>query len=273
VFDPGAPALAGGVYGLPHTPEEARVVLIPVPWEPTTSYARGTARGPSAILTASRQVDLFDQATGRVYEAGIAMLPVDPDVAAWNTEACAAAEPILASGGVTDGDPDLEARLSRVNELSDKLNDRVAALARTWMDRGKLVGVVGGDHASPFGSIAAHAARWPGLGVLHLDAHADLREAYEGFTFSHASIMHNVATRVPDVARIVQIGIRDLSEDEHAQIQTSGGRIVTFFDAWVARRLHECEVAPGPDGDEWDGNVGARLLYKMIGFALKSSQG
>jgi agmatinase len=340
VFDPGAPALAGGIYGLPHTPEEAKVVLIPVPWEPTTSYARGTARGPSAILTASRQVDLFDQATGRPYEGGIAMLPVDPDLVAWNTEACAAAEPVIAAGGVMDGDPDLAARLVRVNELSAKLNDRVAELARTWVDRGKLVGVVGGDHASPFGSIAAHAARWPGLGILHLDAHADLREAYEGFTFSHASIMHNVAARVPDVARIVQIGIRDLSEEEHARIQTSGGRIVTFFDGDVARRLHEgepfakiareavallprhvylsfdidgldpslcphtgtpvpgglswrevtsliasvqesgrtivgfdlCEVAPGPDGDEWDGNVAARLLYKMIGFALKSSQ-
>ena len=64
LFDPGAPALGGGIYGLPHAPEAARVVLIPVPWEPTTSYRRGTARGPAAILHASRQVDLFDVETG-----------------------------------------------------------------------------------------------------------------------------------------------------------------------------------------------------------------
>ena len=83
-FDPGAPALGGGIYGLPHTPDDARVVLVPVPWEPTTSYRRGTARGPAAILQASRQVDLFDHETGRPYEAGIAMLAPDPEIAAWN---------------------------------------------------------------------------------------------------------------------------------------------------------------------------------------------
>jgi agmatinase len=337
-FDPGAPALGGGIFGLPHTPDQASVVLIPVPWEPTTSYGRGAARGPAAILHASRQVDLFDLQTGRPYEAGIALLDVDPEIAAWNAEACAAAEPVIAAGGEVAGDPALAARLARVNELSERLNERVAAIARAWIDRGKLVGVVGGDHASPFGAIAAHAERWPGLGVLHLDAHADLRDAYEGFTFSHASIMHNVAARLPGVARIVQVGIRDLSEEEHASLQTSGGRIEALFDAELARRQFEgepfaaiaraaiarlpphvylsfdidgldpalcphtgtpvpgglsfqqvaallayvvesgrrivgldlCEVAPGPEGDEWDGNVGARLLYKMIGFALRS---
>lgn len=339
-FDPGAPALGGGIYGLPHPPEQARIVLIPVPWEPTTSYRRGTARGPAAILHASRQVDLFDVETGRPYEAGIALLDVDPEIAAWNAEACAAAEPVIAAGGDLRGDPELEARLARVNALSARLDARVGEIARAWMDRGKLVGVLGGDHSSPFGSIAAHAERWPGLGVLHLDAHADLREAYEGFTSSHASIMFNVTQRLPGVARLVQIGVRDLSEQEHARIQGSGGRIATLFDAEMARRTFEgepfgkiaraaiqklprhvylsfdidgldpafcpstgtpvpgglsfqqvsallayveesgrtivgfdlTEVAPGPEGDEWDGNVGARLLYKMIGFALRSQR-
>ncbi len=339
-FDPGAPALGGGIFGLPHTPDEARVVLVPVPWEPTTSYARGTAQGPAAILHASRQVDLFDLETGRPYEAGIALLDVDPDIAAWNAEACAAAEPVIAAGGVPPGDAALGARLARVNELSVLLNERVASIARTWMARGKLVGVLGGDHAAPLGAIAAHAERWPGMGVLHLDAHADLRDAYEGFTFSHASIMHNVTTRLPGVARLVQIGIRDLSEEEHARIEGSRGRVTALLDAEVARRQFEgepfakiaraavellprhvylsfdidgldpalcphtgtpvpgglsfqqaaallayveesgrtivgldlCEVAPGPEGDDWDGNVGARLLYKMIGFALRSQR-
>jgi agmatinase len=150
--------------------------------------------------------------------------------------------------------------------------------------------------------------------------------------------MHNVATRLTDVARIVQVGIRDLSETEAATIRGSGGRIRTWFDPDLQRSLHEgrafadvakriaddlpdlvylsfdidgldpslcphtgtpvpgglsfaqathlcravvesgrrivgfdlCEVAPGPRGDEWDGNVGARLLYKMIGWALRS---
>ncbi len=342
-FDPGAPALGGGIYGLPHTPDDARVVLVPVPWEPTTSYGRGTARGPAAILHASRQVDLFDRDTGRPYQAGIAMLDVDPEIAAWNAEACAAAEPVIAAGGALDGDADLTARLARVNALSAQLNERVAEIARSWMARGKIVGVVGGDHASPFGAIAAHAERWPGLGVLHLDAHADLRDAYEGFAFSHASIMRNVVERIPGVAHLAQIGLRDLSEEENAFIEGSGGRVTALFDGDLARRQLEgepfakiaraaiaplprhvylsfdidgldpalcphtgtpvpgglsfqqavallayveetgrvivgldlCEVAPGPEGDardEWDGNVGARLLYKMIGFALRSQR-
>ena len=337
-FDPGAPAHGDGIYGLPHGPDEAHVVLIPVPWEPTTSYGRGTARGPASILHGSRQIDLFDAQTGRPYEGGIALLPVDPEIVRWNAEACAASEPVIAAGGEVDGDPDLEARLARVNELSGRLNDRVQSLARGWLAKGKIVGVIGGDHSVPFGAIAAHAERYPGLGVLHLDAHADLRDAYEGFTDSHASIMFNVAERLPSVARIVQIGIRDFSEAEHAFIEGSSGRIVTLFDHEVARQTFEgepfgkimraaiarlpehvylsfdidgldpalcphtgtpvpgglsfqqaaalvayvqesgrtivgfdlCEVAPGPGGEEWNGNVGARLLYKMIGFTKLS---
>jgi len=337
-YDPGAAAAGDGIFGLSHTPDEARVVLLPIPWEPTTSYGRGTARGPAAILHASRQVDLFDVRTGRPYEAGIALLDVDPDIVRWNAEACAAAEPIIAAGGRVEGDADLEARLAVVNALSARLNERVAEITRAWLDRGKLVGAVGGDHAAPYGAIAAHAARYPGMGILHVDAHADLRDAYEGFTDSHASIFHNVATRLPGVARIVQVGLRDMSEDERSFTQRSGGRIVAHTDADIAGRLFDgepfgriadaivadlpqdvyvsfdidgldpalCphtgtpvpggltfqqatallgrvqrsgrrivgfdldEVAPGPDGDEWDGNVGARLLYKLIGFARLS---
>jgi agmatinase len=337
-FDPSAPATGDGIFGLPHTPQQAAVVLIPVPWEPTTSYGKGTARGPAAILGASRQVDLFDVQTGRPYQAGIAMLDVDAEIVRWNAAACVAAEPVIEAGGEVAGDSELETRLARVNDLSRKLNDRVAAIAGRWIEQGKLVGLVGGDHSAPFGNILAHARRYPGMGVLHVDAHADLRDAYEGFADSHASILFNVATRVPEVSRVVQVGIRDLSEDENLFIQRSEGRFSALFDPEMRRRVFEgeplmkvfddalaglphdvyvtfdidgldpalCphtgtpvpgglsfpeavflfarlvasgrrivgfdlnEVAPGPDGDEWDGNVGARLLYKLIGFALMS---
>jgi agmatinase len=235
---------------------------------------------------------------------------------------------------VAPGDP----AVARVDELGARVNVRVHDLVEHWLARGKLVGTVGGDHAAPYGAIEACARRHPGLGILHLDAHADLRPAYEGFAWSHASIMHNVLARVGGVARLVQIGVRDLSEEEHAAIVGSRGRVVTFFDAHLAaeratgvplaaqlRRVVEalprevylsfdidgldpslcphtgtpvpgglsfhdacalvaevvrsgrrivgfdlCEVAPGDGSDEWDGNVGARLLYKMIGWALAS---
>ena len=332
-FDPSGPALHDGIYGLPHGPDEARVVLVPVPWEPTTSYRKGTAGGPAAILDASAQVDLFDLDFGRPYEAGIAMLEADPEIVRANKKATKLAQPVIDAGGA-GGSKALVRKLEKVNALSAELNARVEAIAEAWLDRGKLVGVVGGDHASPFGLIAALAKRHPGMGVLHIDAHADLREAYEGFTDSHASILFNVHARLPGVAKIVQVGIRDFSEDEH-RLSASSDRIETFYDQQLAEALFAGETwgsiarsvveklprevyisfdidglepslcpntgTPVPGGlsfreavaliktvvdsgrrivgfdlnevagrGEWDANVGARLLYKLIGAALKS---
>ncbi len=337
-FDPNAAAsLDSGVFGLPHSPEEAQVVLIPVPFEATTSYGGGTGEGPNAILEASRQVDLFDFETGRPYQRGIAMLEDPAEVRRWADEAKALAKPIVEAGG-PDQVPNGEQTLESVNALCDRMNDWVYAETRRWLERGKLVGIVGGDHSVPYGAIRAHAERYPGMGVLHLDAHADLRDAYEGFTWSHASIMFNVAERIPGVSKIVQVGIRDLGEAEFAYLQRPGSKVTAHFDADLQRKRFDglpwnrqvdeivaalpndvylsfdidgldptlCphtgtpvpgglsfaeavalvagvvragkrivgfdldEVAPDPDGGEWDGNVGARLLYKMIGWALKS---
>jgi agmatinase len=335
-FDPNAAAAPdSGIFGLPFAPEDSKVVLIPVPFEATCSYGGGASNGPAAILEASKQVDLFDLETGRPYEAGIAMLDESAEVRGWNDTAKAAAKPIIEAGG-SEGQA---AALKTVNELSEKMNGWVYDTTKHWLGKRKIVGVIGGDHSTPFGAIKAYAEAYPGLGVLHLDAHADLRNAYEGFTFSHASIMHNVMERLPGVKKLVQVGIRDFGEAEYEYIQNSNGRIHTFFDARLAHArldgmpwreqvdmivdelpsrvylswdidglepvlcphtgtpvpggltFHQAcsllegvvragktivgfdlnEVAPGPDGDEWDGNVAARLLYKMIGWTLKTT--
>jgi agmatinase len=332
-FDPDAAASEGsGIYGLPHTPADAHVVIIPVPFEATTSYGGGTSAGPRAIFEASKQVDLYDRETGRPYEAGIAMLDESADVVRWNAEAKGRAQGVIARGGPVD---DATRRaVADVNAAGERLNEWVYAQTRPLLDAGKMAVVVGGDHSVPFGAIRAYAERYPGLGILHLDAHADLRDAYEGFTWSHASIFHCVMTRLAGVGGLVQAGVRDLGAAESAMIDSSAGRIVTFFDADVAARkeagtpfaaiadeivaqlpdnvylswdidgldptlcpgtgtpvpgglswneaigllralvrakkrivgLDLCEVSPGTT--EWDANVGARLLYKMIGFAL-----
>src|SRR5688572_33060006 len=87
-FDPDAAASgASGIYGLPFTPEQSRVVVIPVPFEATTSYGGGTSRGPKAVLEASRQVDLHDHETGTPYASGIAMLDIPKNSVRWNREA------------------------------------------------------------------------------------------------------------------------------------------------------------------------------------------
>lgn len=334
-FDPNGPSSPdSGIFGLPHSEAEAAVVLVPVPWEVTTSYGGGTSGGPAAILAASRQVDLYDLDVERPYEAGVHMLGEDARVIAWNEEGRGLARGIIDAGGADDGDP----TLARVNALSERLNAWVEAQTDRLLAAGKIVGVVGGDHSVPFGAIAAVARRAPGIGVLHFDAHADLRRAYEGFKDSHASIMDNVLERVPGVAKLVQVGIRDVCEEEVETMRRHGGRVKVFFDRDLAMRrlsgepfksavqemvaalpervwvsfdidgldprfcphtgtpvpggldFHEAvfvlrelaragrtivgfdlnEVAPGPEGDEWDGNVGARMLYKLIGFTLAS---
>lgn len=340
-FDPNAASQPGsGIFGLPHSLDEARVAVLPVPFDATTSYAKGAAQGPEALVEASKQVDLFDIETGKPYEQGIALVPYPKKIAdslrRWNREATRLGEPVIAAGGVAEGDRQLAAALAKVNDLCEQVNDLVYQQAAELIGRGKLVALVGGDHMTPFGSIRAHAEAYPGLGVLHVDAHADLRRAFEGFTWSHASIMFNVVERIPGVSKLVQVGIRDFCEEELEFAKASRGRVVTHFDALLARErmdgvswakqcarivrglpkdvylsfdidgldpslcpntgtpvpgglsFHEAcaliaevarsgrrivgldlnEVAPGPDGDEWDANVGARLLYKMIGWAL-----
>jgi agmatinase len=337
-FDPNAAsAEESGVFGLPHTPEEAAVVLVPVPFEATVSYGGGASEGPAAILRASRQVDLYDVEVGKPYEAGINMLDDPADVRAWDLSARTAAAHVLARGG-THGDPALVASAASVDSYMERMNGWVRSTVELLLSRGKIVGTIGGDHSVSFGAIEAHARRHPGLGLLHVDAHADLREAFEGFAWSHASILHNVMARIPAVSKLVQVGIRDLCEEEAVRIASSGGRIQTFFDAELAEARFEgetwagqvhrmidrlprdvyvtfdidgldpalcphtgtkvpgglsfqmatsliaavarsgrsivgfdlTEVVPAKDGSEWDENVGARILYKLIGWTLKS---
>ena len=332
-FDPDGPAPAeSGIYGLPFSVEDSRVVVVPVPFEATTSYGGGTSKGPAAVLEASKQVDLFDQDTGRPYAGGIAMLDVPKNVLRWNSAAKRQAAHVIEKGGAVD-------RLTRdaaekVNDFGDRVNAWVYEQTVDLLRRGKLVVILGGDHSVPYGSIRAHAQKYPGLGILHLDAHADLRDSYEGFIWSHASIFNNVMRKIPGIDKLVQVGVRDLGQAERKMIDASGGRIVTFYDADLAARkeagvafakladqivaelpddiylswdidgldptlcpgtgtpvpgglswneaigllravrrsgkrivgLDLCEVSPGET--EWDANVGARLLYKMIGFAL-----
>ena len=329
-FDPNAAAAPdAGLFGLPAR-DDADVVVIPVPFDATTSYGSGAARGPAAILAASHQVDLLDREVGRPYVAGIVMREAPPEVGEWNARASEAVA--AARAGAPS---DVGAAVAVADEVCGALNEWLEAAVQRELDAGRLVATLGGDHGSVHGAIAAHARRHPGLGVLHVDAHADLRRAYEGFAGSHASILDAVTRDCEEIARVVQVGVRDFCDEELAAIEGSDGRIVTFFDAdLTAARFRgatwadQCativdqlpaevyvtfdvdgldptlcpntgtpvpgglsfaeasyllgtlarsgrrvvgfdlvEVAPGDGGDEWDANVGARLLYKMIGWA------
>ena len=237
-FDPDAAADPdSGIYGLSATPEKARAHVLAVPFDATTSYRRGAANGPAAIAAASHQVDLFDRSFGRPYEAGIWYEDDDGTIGAWNAEASTLAGPIIAAGGRLGGAPYLADNLARVDELGDQLNQRVQAWAANTLNAGRLPFVLGGDHAVPLGNILACAERVSGMGILHIDAHADLRPAYEGFQWSHASILHNALELGSNLGPLLQVGLRDLGEHEAARIHDDEQIHCVFDDDWACARM------------------------------------
>jgi agmatinase len=237
-LEAGLPAAAdAGFLGARLNPAQAKLVLLPVPWEATTSYGGGTSRAPEAIRQASHQLDLEDGAFGTPYRSGIAFLPEPSQLAELNARARAAALQVIAAleqGGTA------EAALNEVNTASETVNHLVYANALAELALAKYVGLVGGDHSSPLGLIQALAERYPdGFGILHIDAHHDLRAAYEGFQYSHASIFHNVMESCPAVTRLVQVGIRDYSRAERLYREGLGERNRCFYAREMFRALAE----------------------------------
>jgi agmatinase len=201
---------------------------------------------------------------------------------------------------------------------------------------GKLIGLVGGEHSVPLGFFRALSDQYDRFGILQIDAHADLRKSYEGFTYSHASIMYN-ALKLPSIGRIVQVGVRDYCEEEVNVVQRAMGRVVTYYDEDIKDKLYKgrtwdilcdeiiaqlpkhvyisfdidgldpklcpstgtpvagglefhqaihlikklvlsdrkiigfdlCEVSPGKN--DWDANVGARVLYQLCNWSAVSN--
>ncbi len=338
-FDPnGLGDTSGNIYGLPFTPAEAKLVILPVPWEVTVSYQAGTALAPEAILEASFQVDLYDPFVKDAWKLGISMKEIDQSTKQKSGLLRLKAEKYileLSVGFNPDENAELLAIRNEINLAGRELNKWVKNESLKLLKRGKVVALLGGDHSTPLGLMQALAEKHS-YGILHIDAHADLREAYEGFEYSHASIMYN-AIQIPQVNRLVQVGIRDYCEAEFNLIE-SDKRISTYFDrdlkhleyageTWstvcdqIIDTLPEkvyvsfdidgldpklCphtgtpvpggleleqslylieklvysgrtiigfdlnEVAPGDD--EWDANVGARLLYRLANMCLVSNQ-
>lgn len=339
-FNPNNVGVKGTLFGLPYSLEEARIVVIPVPWDVTVSYGAGTSDGPQAVLEASSQLDYEQPDLKEAWKLGVAMADI-PEVwyslgkelrvkseqyIEWLEEG---ANPVLAK--------EMEHILAEVNRECAQLMEYVEQECSYWQKKGKITVLLGGDHSTPLGHIRSLAKKHPGLGILQIDAHADLRIAYEGFEFSHASIMYN-AMKNEQVGKLVQVGIRDYCEQEADYVRDSDGRVVSFYDqhikeaqytgkSWedicdeIVNQLPDkvylsfdidgldpklCpntgtpvpggfefeqvmfllkklvksgrtivgadlnEVSPGED--EWDANVGARVLYRVINL-LAMSQG
>lgn len=232
LFDPDGVGIDNGTYfGMPFKPEEADLVLISAPWDVTVSYGAGTSYAPDALIEASTQLDFYDPAAPDAWRRGIATADIDYSLHELSQRLRHDARRViehLEQGGSTEDDYVVR-KIRRVNEGSAVVNANIREQAAHWLALGKRVGLVGGDHSTPLGLIAALGDRYPSFGILHLDAHCDLRQGYEGFCYSHASIMYNVLQEVPAVERIVQVAVRDFSAAERLTAEQSG-RVVQFDD-------------------------------------------
>ena len=334
-FNPsGTLSSRNGLFGVPTERESARIVIIPVPWEVTTSYGSGASMGPEAILKASTQIDLFDLECGNAFEHGYHLLPIPQDFKQLNAQlkqkALALQSELEDSGALSEA---FKKDLQSINRGCSQMTEWVYEQSRAILGAGQIPAVLGGDHSTPEGNIRAICESYPEVGVLHVDAHADLRSSYQGFEKSHASIMYNVMAAQRPPKKLVQVGIRDFCREEFV-LSKEHPDIKTFYDVNLKVELFEgrswaslcnevvnelpqqvyisfdidglspehCpgtgtpvpgglsfdqanylfrsvaqsgrrivgfdlnEVSPGPT--DWDGNVGARLLFKLCGWTV-----
>ena len=169
--------------------KDARFIVFPVPYEETTSYVRGCSDGPRAVLNASTQVETYDEeASCEPHRAGIHTHPFFRDA-----------------------------------PRPEDLPGRLKAAVEPWARAGRFTVTLGGEHAVSLGPVQAYREAHPDLSVLQLDAHADLRDRYEGSRFSHAC----VGRRIQEVVPLVQAGIRSLSAEEAEILPSLNVR--TFF--------------------------------------------
>jgi agmatinase len=234
------------IFGLPTTEEEAQLVILPVPWEVTVSYNAGTARAAEHVFKASLQVDLFDNDYRDLWRKGIYMRPSDKKILMKSDYLRKEAElyiDYISKGEMVEKNSFMCKSLKEINEGGLFINNWVYEQTRDLLKKGKLVGLLGGDHSTPFGYFKAIAEKYNDFGILQIDAHCDLRKGYEGFTYSHASIMYNALSEIPQISRLVQVGIRDYCDEEWEYLSNSNYRIVSYFDKEIKERQY--------DGQTW----------------------
>jgi len=336
MFNPNEVGINNGkIFGFPYTIEESQVVIIPVQSDITCSYTKGTAEGPKTILKESTQLDFYSPYLKNAWEKKVAILPLNPEQLSLNNKLGSKASLLIEKqeNNTPLSQQDIGS-FEEINSYCEQLNITTEKTAQKYLQQNKLVGILGGDHNSPLGLINALSKKHKSFGILQIDAHADLREAYEGFTYSHASVMFN-ALKNEAVEKLVQVGVRDICPEEVEVIQNSKSRIKTFFDWDIKKDQYQgknwetqCQeiikelpdmvyisydidgldpklcpktgtpVAGGFEVDqinflinqlvasgkkiigfdlsevgsqEWDANVGARVLYRLCNFLAKSN--
>ena len=254
-FDPNGVGIANGnIFGFPVTESEADIIIIPIPWDATASYGKGTSDGPQAILDASTQLDFYHPKLSNAWETKVFLTPISKEWKNINDKLCLdAVEYIsfLEDGGSIEINPAFNETLDTINDASNALKNNLKERAKNLIENGKIVGVLGGEHSVPLGLLEAINEKGEPFGILQVDAHADLRNAYEGFEQSHASIMYNALEKCENLTKLVQVGIRDVANSEIELIQNSNGRVATYFD-WAIKEA------------QFEGTTWAQQVEKII---------
>jgi agmatinase len=337
VFDPNNTGINNGnIFGFPYSFEESQTIIIPVCSDITCSYRKGTAYAPQKILEESVQLDFFSPYLNEAWKQKVFILPLNHQLIELNQKIGNTATQVIQKleSGLELNELD-KVKLHEVNAFCNQQEQNIKTLSSEILSKDKVPVVLGGDHSAPLGLIQALAEKNDEFGILQIDAHADLRSSYQGFDNSHASIMFN-ALKSTQISKLVQVGVRDICQDEVDFINTSSGRIKTYFDwdikseKYKGKTWHQqCETiaqelpskiyisfdidgldpklcpntgTPVPGGlefdqasyllnylvengkqivgadlcevgnQQWDANVGARVLFLLVSLIKKSQQ-
>jgi agmatinase len=228
-FDPSGPGRENHLFGSPFTAEEAAVTVIPAPWEVTRPSNHGCATAPEMILAASRDIKRAVDGIPKPWELGISILPIPLDVIDQNRVLCARVLEHTSRLNTGSAFDENDALLDEINAGCEQFNNQLKNVCRQQLVKGKLIGVLGGDHSISLGTIRALSEHYGRFGVLQIDSRPDLCRRYQGLAYSHRSIMFNIM-KIPAVGKLVQVGIRDWTPEEHEALEIGKGRIRTYFD-------------------------------------------
>lgn len=229
-YDPNGIGLDNGNFlGLPKV-DDPKVSFIAVPYDATVSYGDGTNGGPANILAASTQLDVAIPGLEKPWELGFEWVFLDgswlKELPQCRTYVKEVIETLEQGKVLNEGQL---ASLLHVNKHCDELRLAVLDATKRELEIGRFPVIVGGEHAVSLGAFEA-AAQEGDFGILQIDAHMDLRAAYEGFEFSHASVMYNAIQRIPQLKQLTQVAVRDWCPEEEAMVKDNADRISVFFD-------------------------------------------
>ncbi len=244
-FNPEEVSKRGLLFGLPYSVDEARLVVVGVPWEVTVTYKSGTSETPEQVLLASNQIDLFHPELGTPWKVGVAwdnsLLFLKKHSQSYSPISRQYFEVLERTGANPNKSPELQNVAKNLDVASNMMLSKVEEIVKKHFINDKIVGLVGGEHTISIGAVRALAVHQP-ISILHLDAHADMRPTYAGMEFTHASAMYHISN-LENVYSTTSVGIRNMSPAEF-EIISNKNNIFLF----TAHKIWESSFK----GKHWD---------------------